>query len=366
MAQLSYRSLFRHCPEKRYALLLRNFRYQHRGEAVATRHDQRRPPGKLRSDHLQSKHCSSHASLPQNDRSKLTTHFQMNLQPLEHRQLTQRGHNVSEIHQAYQGRDDSILLLDGLDTDVVASPSMVRALTEPFGDVVDLRHTETGDNNMRRLSVLVQYCCSSSAALARLSLHGLIVGANRILATDAPPWSSVACAPYDRASRGAAGTGSGPIEPGYGYGVVSNIRDQWTSVSQPQLSLRMTPSPDEVTTSTRNLVHVDQQSDAHGWGPYFESWQSSNSLDTPSSNDCKDPVFVEKVSLAAYFQTCNVDSAPHRDTRFRDCCSRSERRSYGTSLANSSAILSDPSVMNGNDILAQIGRPGDDDQSKAR
>ncbi|KIS71824.1 uncharacterized protein UMAG_00254 [Mycosarcoma maydis] len=220
---------------------------------------------------------------------------QMNLQPLEHRQLTQRGHNVSEIHQAYQGRDDSILLLDGLDTDVVASPSMVRALTEPFGDVVDLRHTETGDNTTRRLSVLVQYCCSSSAALARLSLHGLIVGANRILATDAPPWSSVACAPYDRASRGAAGTGSGPIEPGYGYGVVSNIRDQWTSVSQPQLSLRMTPSPDEVTTSTRNLVHVDQQSDAHGWGPYFESWQSSYSLDTPSSNDCKDPVFVEKV-----------------------------------------------------------------------
>uniref|UniRef100_V5F313 RRM domain-containing protein n=1 Tax=Kalmanozyma brasiliensis (strain GHG001) TaxID=1365824 RepID=V5F313_KALBG len=81
------------------------------------------------------------------------------------------------------GGDESALLLSGLDASVVTSPAMVRALTEPFGHVVELQHLEQRDGRTYGDRALVRYCCASSASLARLSLHGLLIGAMQVQAS---------------------------------------------------------------------------------------------------------------------------------------------------------------------------------------
>ena len=53
---------------------------------------------------------------------------------------------------------------------------MVRALTEPFGHVAELYFPEQQYDLAHGGRATVVYCCSSSASLARLALHGLVIG----------------------------------------------------------------------------------------------------------------------------------------------------------------------------------------------
>lgn len=83
----------------------------------------------------------------------------------------------------HQSKLDATLVLSGLDTNVVSSPAMVRALVEPFGHVAELSHPYSGLQPGSNGEAIVVYCCSSSASLARLALHGLEVGRSRVQAS---------------------------------------------------------------------------------------------------------------------------------------------------------------------------------------
>lgn len=60
---------------------------------------------------------------------------------------------------------------------------MVRALTEPFGHIVELQHLQERHGLEYGDQARITYCCPSSASLARLSLHGLLVGAMPVQAS---------------------------------------------------------------------------------------------------------------------------------------------------------------------------------------
>lgn len=85
--------------------------------------------------------------------------------------------------QIERDSNGSTLLLSGLDPDVVTSPAMVRALTEPFGHIDELRHVQQRESRDHGDRAIVRYCCASSASLARLSLHCLLIGAMQVQAS---------------------------------------------------------------------------------------------------------------------------------------------------------------------------------------
>lgn len=91
---------------------------------------------------------------------------------------------LAASHQrVQQGGDRTTLLLSGLDTSVVTSSAMLRALTEPFGHIAELYHPEGQHRLGYGGRAAIAYCCSSSAALARLALHGLVIGKGQVQAS---------------------------------------------------------------------------------------------------------------------------------------------------------------------------------------
>lgn len=200
------------------------------------------------------------------------------------------------LHQAQLTSHDSTLLLDGLDTSVVTSSIMLRALTEPFGHIVDLRCTEQRSPHTCAGRALIKYCCSSSAALAQLSLHGLLVGASRIAATVAPQASSVACALSDEASSEFVNTSPFPDAPAPVVGPDSREQKDTT---QPLSSFKPTPRHSDVTAYTTGPLDVAQQRDPRSCSTQFDPWQSGNVFDAARGKDSEDSVLVDRVSLPA-------------------------------------------------------------------
>lgn len=116
------------------------------------------------------------------------------LQPLEHRlqQPTRAEHDFDDQRR----QEEAMLSLSGLDTSIVSSTAMVRALTEPFGEVIALYHTEQPpcdheqhDGNGNGGHAVIVYSTHCSAALARLALDGLVIGGSHVQATIAPSFA---------------------------------------------------------------------------------------------------------------------------------------------------------------------------------
>ncbi len=130
---------------------------------------------------------------------------------------------------------------------------MIRALTEPFGHVLELRHLQERQSLEYGDQARITYCCSSSASLARLSLHGLMVGAMPVQASVSQ--LSPAVEPGHGAARDELAS-SLPVfcEPAYTSRAASELPDALPpAVSQLHLTPRMSgvasahvaPSPAE-------------------------------------------------------------------------------------------------------------------------
>ncbi|KAJ9476907.1 Meiotically up-regulated protein [Pseudozyma hubeiensis] len=212
-----------------------------------------------------------------------------NVQPPVLPLLAQQGPQPSGSRAPDPDRD-SALLLDGLDTTVLTSPRMIRALTEPFGHIVDVRNADRSHSSWCGGRALVKYCCYSSASLAQLSLHGLVVGASRISATFARSRSYAVFGQYD-ADRSPAeypDPSSLAATPEAEPGVCSRA----DSMPPPLQSHHVTPGQLDDTAPSIRASQIAEQHASKSGGAAVESWQTS-----AVSGTCDDAVLVDRRTL---------------------------------------------------------------------
>ncbi|CCF53980.1 hypothetical protein NDA11_006930 [Ustilago hordei] len=114
------------------------------------------------------------------------TQTSTSIQPLEHMPASDTSVRLDQkVPRGLldQSSDDATLYLSVLDTSVITSLAMVRALTEPFGHVVELHSPEQAPGTSVHSQAVAVYCCPSSASLARLALDGLVIGRSRVQAS---------------------------------------------------------------------------------------------------------------------------------------------------------------------------------------
>ncbi|GAC95660.1 meiotically up-regulated gene protein [Pseudozyma hubeiensis SY62] len=224
------------------------------------------------------------------------------VQPPFHLLMSQQGPQLSGL-QAPEPDRDTALLLDGLDTTVLTSPSMFRALTEPFGHIVDIRNGEQRHSPWCSGRALVKYCCSSSARLAQLSLHGLVVGAGRISATLAQPRSSASLGQHDSVKCPVDYTNPSSLAatPGTGPGGCN----RGDSMPPPLQSHRVTPRQLDDTLPSNKSTHITAQRAFDSVSAAVVPWQTN-----ATSGTCDDADLVDRVSFcrSAY----SSDSPPSK------------------------------------------------------
>ncbi|SPO20822.1 uncharacterized protein UTRI_00299 [Ustilago trichophora] len=187
---------------------------------------------------------------------------------------TDPGHVALQLQQK---RDNATLVLSGLDSSVITSPTMVRALTEPFGHLEALFHSDQQHDSPHGRAI-INYCCSSSASLARLALHGLVIGKSRVQASLAVPTSTAADDIYDsgtsHASALSANLHGSPHDPALG-----NVSSQ----PHEHPIARMTPRQINAASHYPGLAeagsppHTTQQHSIRGCGAHPDPWRNHDS-----------------------------------------------------------------------------------------
>ena len=209
--------------------------------------------------------------------------------------MHQRGQGLAEL-QASQDTENTTLLLSGLDTSVVTSSIMVRALTEPFGHITELRQYRQREDAIDRSRASIEYCCSSSASLAQLSLHGMVVGADKVQATVVQTRPPFALGAHDWQSDSAAAA-TPPLAASSSQFTLDCIEN--SEVVPPSLPLSaMTPRQSDATTAHGNPGW--QARESRGTEAQLDTWRDSNSSEPTvaklGNHMNEDPVLVDRVS----------------------------------------------------------------------
>lgn len=211
---------------------------------------------------------------------------------------TDPEHVALQAQQAQQKRDNATLVLSGLDSSVITSPTIVKALTEPFGHLEALFHSDQQHDGPHGRAMIV-YCCSSSASLARLALHGLVIGKSRVQASLAVPTSTAADDVYDTGTSDAAALSAylhgSPHDPA--LGIVS---------SQPHEhpTARMTPRQINAASRYPGLAEagsppLTQQHSTRGCGAHPDPWRNHDSSSEAAIKHIpEDLVLNERVSVS--------------------------------------------------------------------
>ncbi|SPO19900.1 uncharacterized protein UTRI_00299_B [Ustilago trichophora] len=206
-----------------------------------------------------------------------------------------------EALQARQRRDDATLVLSGLDSSVITSPAMLRALTDPFGHVEALYHSEQqhdGPHDITRDGrAVIVYCCSSSAALARLALHGLFIGKSRVQASLAAPASTAAEnfheTGYSDATPLPAYLHGSPRNPALGI-VSSHPREPPTARMTPRQFNASSRYPGFAGPSSSSPT---QQHSTRGCGAHPDPWRNRDTSSEETKHNLEDLVLNERRNL---------------------------------------------------------------------
>ncbi|SJX60291.1 uncharacterized protein SRS1_11605 [Sporisorium reilianum f. sp. reilianum] len=199
-------------------------------------------------------------------------------------------------HQASQREDGSALLLSGLDASVITSSAMIMALTEPFGHIVELRHAQSREHHVDRRQILVEYCCSSSASLAQLSLDGLVIGSSQVQAAIVRPRLSAAYSSRDTETSHDAVMAFPSGVPVYESAPDSTDQLDTISHAIPSSGMTsgMTPRQSDMTPR-RSSPTLAQAIETRACDSSPHPWRKSDTFyPAASKNDNEDPILVDR------------------------------------------------------------------------
>lgn len=189
-------------------------------------------------------------------------------------------------------------MLSGLDTTVVSSPVMVRALTEPFGHVVELFHPDKVSDPSYGGHAAVVYCCLSSASLARLALHGLVVGKSQVQASLGHLIHQAGeCVSETGPAALSASTAAQSFQPHSQEVMMSSSRLHRTSSATRALSSQAASFTGYSSFAEGGGPGLSQQSMTRPGSTHLNPWRNSNLSESVAPKEIhNDPILGERVS----------------------------------------------------------------------
>lgn len=231
---------------------------------------------------------------------------------------------------------------------------MVRALVEPFGHVAELFHSQHHLEPGNRGEAIAVYCCRPSASLARLALHGLVVGRSRIQAATSRSLSLPPGCVRDGETDRSAATAGLTVEQSQTVDTAAPRCSQASSSFESLARTDATCASDDRPEADISLLPL--QSTATYYTQSSDPWRSSYHS-ASIGRALHDPVFGDKVSawscppsqtrVLTLWSTCSRThtdrnaqrpSAPHHPCS-KPCLVRLAMSDSGPPLINSGAEL---------------------------
>lgn len=174
---------------------------------------------------------------------------------------------------------------------------MVRALTEPFGHVVELSPLQQRREARFDSHVMARYCCPSSAALARLALDGLVIGRSRVQASLRSSPTSIAAETRD--IQMAHTSVPIPRQSRQSVAPAAPLRSEVTSPFCTQLAETTATASSDVRQRDLDLSHPHEGADPRGTADVVlgsDLWYSTSAFSgMTSKHTIEDPPFGQRV-----------------------------------------------------------------------